>query len=59
MVEVDENGVTGAAYTEIALAEGAAEPEEEIDFIVDRPFLFMVTGRDGSVLFAGIVKNIE
>ncbi len=59
LVEIDENGVTGAAYTELALAEGATEPDEEIDFVLDRPFLFVVTGRDGSILFAGIVRNIE
>ena len=59
LVEIDEDGVTGAAYTEMAIAEGAALPDEEIDFIVDRPFMFLVTGRDGSVLFSGIVRNIE
>lgn len=59
LVEIDEEGVTGAAYTELAVAEGAALPDEEIDFIVDRPFMFIVTGRDGSVLFSGIVRNIE
>ena len=50
--------MTGAAYTELALTEGAAEPDETIDFVVDRPFMFIVTGKDGSILFAGIVKNI-
>ena len=59
LVEVDEDGVTGAAYTELAIAEGAALPDEEIDFVLDRPFMFLVTGRDGSVLFSGIVRNIE
>ena len=59
LVEIDEDGVTGAAYTELAIAEGAALPDEEIDFILDRPFMFLVTGRDGSVLFSGIVRNIE
>ncbi len=59
LVEIDENGVTGAAYTEMALAEGAALPSDEIDFILDRPFLFAVTGRDGSLLFTGIVRNID
>ncbi|MDO4804026.1 MAG: serpin family protein [Lachnospiraceae bacterium] len=58
MVEVDEEGVTGAAYTELALSLGAAMPDEVIDFVLDRPFLFVITGRDGSVLFSGIVRNI-
>ena len=59
LVEVDEDGVTGAAYTLFALAEGAAEPpKEQVDFVLDRPFLFLVTSRDGSVLFSGVVNNI-
>ena len=59
MVEIDEDGVTGAAYTAL-LTEGAAmfEPEE-VDLVLDRPFYFAVTGRDGSILFAGIVQTIE
>ena len=60
MVEIDENGVTGAAYTELSVEETAAlEPEEVLDLTFDRPFLFMVTGRDGSVLFSGVVRNID
>lgn len=59
MVEIDEHGVTGAAYTELAVSMGAAKPDEEIDFVLDRPFMFIVTGRDGSVLFSGIVRNID
>ena len=59
MVEIDENGVTGAAYTELMVTEGAALPDKEIDFVLDRPFMFVVTGADGAVLFSGIVKNIE
>ena len=59
MVEDDENGVTGAAYTELMVTEGAALPDKEIDFVLDRPFMFVVTGADGAVLFSGIVKNIE
>ena len=58
VVEIDEEGVTGAAYTELAMAAGAALPPEPVDFILDRPFVFLVTGRDGSILFAGIVRDI-
>ena len=58
MVEIDENGVTGAAYTDLMLSGGAQPPEEIVDFVLDRPFLFTVNSRDGSILFAGIVRNI-
>ena len=60
MLEIDENGVTGAAYTELGISETAAEiPDDEIDFVLDRPFLFLVTGQDGSLLFSGVVRNID
>ncbi len=58
MVEIDEEGVTGAAYTHIDSSGSAERQEEVIDFILDRPFMFVVTGMDGSILFAGIVRNI-
>ncbi|MCR5294165.1 MAG: serpin family protein, partial [Lachnospiraceae bacterium] len=58
LVEIDENGVTAAAYTLLAITEGAALPEDEIEFVLNRPFLFLITGRDGSLLFSGIVNNI-
>ena len=60
MLEIDENGVTGAAYTELGVSETAAEiPDDEIDFVLDRPFLFLVTGQDGSLLLSGVVRNID
>ncbi len=59
MVEIDEKGVTGAAYTAV-LADGmGAEPDEIYEFVLDRPFMFVITGADGSVLFAGVVRNIN
>ena len=58
MVEIDEDGVTGAAYTELMMTDGASLPEETVDIVFDRPFLFVITGSDGSVLFSGIVRNI-
>jgi len=55
-VEVDERGVTAAAYTEIMYA-GAALPDGRCEMILDRPFMFLI--RSGSyVLFAGIVNAV-
>ena len=56
-VAVDEEGVTAAAYTVIATAGAGEPPDEEVDFVLDRPFLFVITGCDGSPLFAGIVSQ--
>lgn len=50
--------MTGAAYTDMQF-DGASLPENEIDFTADRPFMFIITGGDGSILFAGTIKNIE
>lgn len=55
---IDEEGVTAAAYTLMVEAGAARPPEEEVDFRLDRPFLTMVTSRDGLLLFAGIVCDI-
>lgn len=56
-VMIDEEGCTAAAYTVMA-ADGAAEPpEEEVDFVLDRPFLFAITTQDGLPLFVGIVHQ--
>ena len=55
-VAVDEQGVTASACT-MMVGSGAAMPEDEIDFTLDRPFLFAVCGTDGLPLFAGIVNQ--
>lgn len=56
-VAIDEEGVTAAAYTVMATAEAGEPPEEEVDFILDRPFIFVITNPDGLPLFAGIVNE--
>lgn len=56
-VAVDEEGVTAAAYTVMAMCESGAPPEEEMDFVLDRPFLFVITGIDGLPLFTGVVNQ--
>ncbi len=59
-VKIDEKGVEAAAYTVImAYATSARPPEEEMDFIVDRPFAFVITSEDGLCVFAGVVNMIE
>ncbi|MCH5351864.1 MAG: hypothetical protein J1E06_00090 [Acutalibacter sp.] len=57
-VLIDEDGSTAAAFTVIMMTEGAptAPPEEEVDFVLDRPFLFCITGDSGLPLFVGVVN---
>ena len=56
-VAIDEEGVTAAAYTVMMMAGSAAPPEEEVDFTLDRPFVFAITGTDGLPLFVGVVHQ--
>ncbi len=57
-VTIDEEGCLAAAYTVMMVTETAMmPPEEEVDLIFDRPFLFVLTGEDGAVLFMGIVNQ--
>ena len=56
-IGVDENGVTAAAYTLIAMTKGASVPveREKVDFHLTRPFLYAIESTDGAVLFIGTV----
>ena len=54
-VVIDEEGCTAAAFTVLGPGEDAS-PKEEVDFVLDRPFLFCVTGDSGLPLFVGIVN---
>ena len=55
-VTIDEEGVEAAAFTVIAV-DGNGFAAEEIDFTVDRPFLFVVSSQDNLPLFAGVVTE--
>ena len=59
-VTIDEEGCTAAAFTEMVLCGSACPPAniQEIDFVLDRPFLFVITGLDGQPLFVGTVFNV-
>lgn len=56
-VVADTEGISAAAYTVLGIAGSARPPEEEVDFILNRPFAFAVTLDSDTVLFAGVVYN--
>lgn len=57
-VKVDEEGCEAAAYTVMMVECGAAmPPDDEVEFTLDRPFLFAVTGDSGLPLFVGAVNQ--
>lgn len=56
-VRIDEEGCQAAAYTAMIAPGAAPPPEEEVDFVLDRPFLFAITSREGLPLFLGVVNR--
>ena len=56
-VKIDEEGCEAAAFTVMALAGAAMPPTEEVDFVLDRPFLFVITSDSGLPLFIGVVNR--
>lgn len=57
-VTIEESGVLGAAYTEILKDYLGAPSYEEVDFILNRPFIFVIRGADHLPLFVGVVNQI-
>lgn len=55
-VAIDEEGVTAASYILLEFGAGAAMPPDDIiDFVLDRPFVFAITS-DQIPLFVGTVN---
>ena len=55
-VEIDEEGVKAAAYIEFHGATSPMPPDEIIDFVLDRPFLFVITN-NRVPMFSGVVNE--
>lgn len=55
-VLIDEEGCRATALT-VMQYDGAGEPEENVDFVLDRPFIFEIVSATGLPLFVGIVNN--
>lgn len=56
-VVIDEEGCTATAFTELPGVGAAAPPDDEVDFVLDRPFLFCITGINCLPLFVGVVNQ--
>lgn len=58
-VAIDEEGVTATSFTAM-MTDGAAMPsEEDIDFVLDQPFVFVINDIRGLPLFVGIVNQLD
>ena len=56
-VMIDEEGCTAASYVDLMLSGAAMPPDEVVDFTLDRPFLFAITGSSDLPLFTGVVNQ--
>ena len=56
-VSIDEEGCKAVAFTVVHLYGGFPPDREILDFVLDRPFLFVISSRDNLPLFAGIVNE--
>ncbi len=56
-VSIDEEGCTASAFTRADYAMGAPEANGQLDFILDRPFVFCIGDGHDSLLFAGVVEQ--
>ena len=59
VIEVDEKGTTAAAVT-VMMACGAMlpQPTEPFSMVCDKPFVFVLCGSGGHILFTGVVNQI-
>lgn len=57
-VTVDEEGCKAAAFTLMTADSAACVELKEVDFTLDRPFIFAITNADGLPLFFGTVNNM-
>ncbi len=58
-VTIDEEGCIATAYTVLMATGAAIPPDEKVDFVLNRPFLFVVSSDCGMPLFVGVVNNLE
>lgn len=57
-VTVDEEGCTATAIVELLCGGIPPQPDQRVDFVLDRPFLFAITGAEGMPLFVGVVNRL-
>ena len=55
-LKTDEKGLEAAAYTKITITFGGYLTDQ-VDFTLDRPFGFVMTGQSNAPLFAGVVNE--
>lgn len=61
VIEVDEQGTTAAAVTVMLIDAASAPlpPDVNFELICDSPFVFVLCGSGGEVLFTGVLNHVE
>lgn len=57
-VSIDETGCVATAFNVVEVSKGSlTNISNAIDFVLDRPFIFIISSRDNLPLFAGVVNE--
>ena len=56
-VRIDETSCEAASYGIITIVNTSAPMVDKIDFVLDRPFIFIIRSEGGIPLFIGIVNT--
>lgn len=56
-IDLSEEGVKAAAVTIVGDKATSEGPEEVINFVLDRPFIYYIEDANGCILFIGVVQN--
>lgn len=56
-VQADEEGIRGAALTELMMEACEPDSDDPVEIVLDRPFFFMTLSADQLPLFAGVVNR--
>ncbi len=57
-VVIDEEGCTAAVFNAVVGAMGGPPDYEDVDFVLDKPFIFAITDANGEILFMGCVYTV-
>ena len=57
-IEINNEGVEAAAYTEVTVETKAMPSSKPEEFIVDRPFAYSITNSNGYPLFMGVINQL-
>jgi len=56
-IKVDEEGCEASSYTVMTMVGDSAPQYDKVDFVLDRPFIFVITGVDNLPRFIGVINQ--